>query len=257
MPRFLPKQVLLAACTLMFVSMVSGCVVPFYAYPTASFVPPVSVSAPLSEVHAFRVDCTRETGTAWDYLTPAGTDYDAKYKRLTEVPISKDGRISPLFMGAIASGRYVSGIGVEYTGHTTHTVSLVLYRPGFELVTIHGWEMLPTVNWRPCKDMRAQVKVLDELFPATEVCLGEESPEQQHALTFGLSEYGRLASLARQQDAVNLELATAIEVKAQELRERVNTHIPASVFSLNRGPIVQVNATEEDAVAIDRWMRWP
>jgi hypothetical protein len=206
----MPRTIVLAVL-LLFVPLLSGCLVPYCAYPTLAYTPKVKLESVASEVHAFRVDITRANADVDVFSASPG------YERLSEIPVTKTDEVPAQVKPSVSYGFVVIGIALNYLTHTSHSVAVRIYRPGYELVEIKSWDGMNKVTWKPAPDLEAQEKTLDALFPLKQLDPGCESAMHRSALLFGLAEYERLATLARSQDQQE-----RLTTKASKLRERVN-----------------------------------
>jgi hypothetical protein len=182
------KRVVLFATSLVLISTLSGCVIPF-GYPRLECTLPVKVESEGNDVHAFRVDFTRSQIDIGAWTAPGG-------ETLAEVPVTASDRIPAQIKSSLTYGVFVIGIAVNYFVETDHWVALRLYRPGFELVEIRSCELANRVLWKLAPGLEAQEKALDALFAYPEYYGSSPPPAHKAALLFGASEYERLASLA-------------------------------------------------------------
>jgi hypothetical protein len=184
----------LVVCLLCLFSL-SGCFIPNCVYPKLDHTPSVKFDAPANEVHAFRVDI-RNLKADLDFIQ--GTS--SVYERLAEVPVSKTNEVPSQTRPSVTSGFYMIGIALNYPIHTSHSVALRLYRPGYELCEIRSWEHVNRVTWKPATGLEAQEKALDALFPQKRLEPGSQSAKHREALLFGAAEYKRLAAAVRSRE---------------------------------------------------------
>jgi hypothetical protein len=167
---------------------VSGCV-PF-VYPTTSLTPLVSPGEDVGEVYAFRVD-TAKTRFFGHHL---GIDSDEH--TLTPISASNDLGVFPQGWIGLAWGGFY-GIGSWAGGWAnTHTVSVRLYRPGYELVEVHSWDFFPRVVWKETATPEDAMRELDRLLETRRIgAAGEKSNAApgREVLLWAAREYERLA----------------------------------------------------------------
>jgi hypothetical protein len=201
-------------------------------YPAVSVIPPPAFHEATSETHAFRVEHFNDGSGTWilkgwnaslcellpgeQYFPQVGLYLDSKY----------------------FGGTYTLGMEID----SSHQLAVRLYRPGWQTVELHSWEMLPTVTWVKAESLREQEMALDTLMsistsnaqgyepisPTPEEAAemkvrlfleaGSTSAAHRSALLFGASEYDRLATLARR-DPVDQAIQARLLKKAQMLRE--------------------------------------
>ncbi len=203
------KRALPLAICLLSLPYTGGCVVPYCAYPTLDFTPSVKLDTQLGEVRAFRVDITKPTADLSVFVGPV-------YERLTELPVMNTDEVAPQLKTSVTYGFVVIGIALNYLTHTSHSIALRLYRPGFELVEIKSWERVKRVYWKTAPDLDTQEKVLDVLLPLGLLEGGSTGAAHRESLLFGASEYDRLAAVA------SSDQQTRLKEKATKLRERAN-----------------------------------
>jgi len=189
--------------------LLSGCLVP-YVYPKLEYTPPVKLSEPASEIHAFRVDCSRLHVDVGEIVSECSS----------EIAISAVNEAPPQIKPSVTYGFAVLGIAVNYLVQKDHTVVIRMYRPGYALVEIKPGEHLDQIVWTPALDLESQEKALDRLLPpksddktqdsnswlsSRRLRSGSSSSAHRAALLFGASEYDRLAASAPQTDKIRLE----------------------------------------------------
>jgi hypothetical protein len=174
------------------------------------------LAAPADEVHAFRVDITRQNEDVGVCAT----------ERLSEIPARNTDEVPSQLRPGLISGFVVIGVAVNYVTYTSHSLALRLYRPGYALVEVASWEFDHRVTWQPAPRVEDQEKALDGLFPldrdATSPSIadshglanGSASPAHRRALLFGAAEYDRLGHQAESK-----ERAGRLARKAAALRE--------------------------------------
>jgi hypothetical protein len=201
------RAVLLAGIVLC-LPFLGGCLFPYCAYPKLDYTPSLRLDASPKEVHVFRVAITRPTADLSVFVGPV-------YERLSEVPASSTDEVPAQVKPSFTYGFVVIGVALNYLTHSSHSVAVRLYRPGYELVEIKSWERKHRVAWHPAPDLEAQETSLDTLLPLGLLEPGSKSAAHQDALLYGASEYERLAALTRSEDH-HARLAS----KARKLRER-------------------------------------
>ncbi|MBI3864080.1 MAG: hypothetical protein HY290_19530 [Planctomycetia bacterium] len=196
--------------------LLSGCVLPWCAYPTVSYTPRVNF-ANAGNVHAFRVDFTNATGDVSVFAPGPGTG------RLSRVTGNRDA-VSAQIKPAVSYGFVVIGVALNYLTFTDHTMAVRLYRPGFELVEIKSWESGREVAWTSAADLAAQEKALDNLFDQ----LDPDCKLRTHTecLEFGASEFERLS-----REAASAGDSQRLDAKARTLREFAGAQLVASAPS--------------------------
>lgn len=185
-----------------FLASAAGCIPLFYAYPSVSYVPGLSLGRAHDKVHVFRVDIT-------DDSSDGDAGKPGQYA-LRELPLPNSGFIAPQGKLAIDSGFYWNLIAISYTSHTEHTMRLRLYREGYDLIEIHPWQGA-SMLWHETADLAAQEKAVDQLLAPTEHSVwphrddenglgqlepGSYSQAHHNALVFAIHEYQRIAEEA-------------------------------------------------------------
>jgi hypothetical protein len=185
---------------LLCLSCLAGCL-PYCAGPSLSYTPAVEFAAPASEVHAFRVDITKEK-----------VDLDVFSKEcLSEIPAQNTDEVPAQLRPGVTSGLVVFGVAVNYVTCTSHSLALRLYRPGYDLVEVASWQLNNRVTWHAAAHLAAQEEAVDSLFPldrgdksmgqeSHRLANGSASPAHRQALLFGASEYDRLEHLVESKD---------------------------------------------------------
>jgi hypothetical protein len=207
------QRTLLLTAGLLFLPFLGGCIFPYCAYPRLDYTPGVKLDSPPNEVHAFRVDITRPIADMSMFVGPVPVD-----ERLSELPVTNTDEVPAQIKPSVTYGFVVIGIVLNYLTHTSHSIALRLYRPGYELVEIASWQRVNRVPWKRAADLEAQVKTLESLFPFGQLEAGSKSAAHRDALLFGASEYERLATIARSQDqqARLTGMATRLRERAEE-----------------------------------------
>jgi hypothetical protein len=229
----------LFAVILPLLPFMSGCIFPYCAYPTLGYTPNVAVGPETSTVHAFRVDSTREGADlgVFDFEKYGGDE------RFTEVPVTNTDEVPAQLKPAVSYGFVVFGVALNFLTHTSHSIALRLYRPGYEVVEIRSWELAQRVVWRPAPDLAAQEKALDDLMGARRLEPGSAAPAHKKALLFGAAEYERLAAVAQDKKASNRLMEQAALLR--KLAEATTREQASEVFADQR-------CLQRDAVKNDR-----
>ena len=191
-------------CSLCF----GGCMFPYCAYPALDYTPQVKIDAPPAQVRAFRVDISKPTGDMSLFRGPI-------FEYLSEIPVTNTDEIPAQIRPSVSYGFVVIGVALNYLTHTSYSVALRVYRPGYELVEIRSWEQVNRVVWKAVSDIDAQEKALDGLFIPDRLERGSKWVAHRAALTFGAGEYDRLAGAAE-----SVEQRARLAKKAATLRER-------------------------------------
>jgi hypothetical protein len=225
MKRLVVLLALLPQCT--------GCL--YYAYPTISTTPDLTVPNPDGSVHAFRVDVEQTT------RPPA---HAKREYTLMRIPIDQRGLIPGQLEVAHAAGVWNPlGFGdTKEHERSTYTMLVRFYRPGYQTREVQSWDKARHIDWVEARDLSAQERAVDNLLtlpissgmvqwtPATgpqtwwdykeiaathkEVPFGLQpgitSPSHRAALVFAATEYDRLA---------NSPMASGVNM--QPVRERL------------------------------------
>jgi hypothetical protein len=201
------RVVLLAVC-LLCLPLLSGCLC--CAYPRLDGTREVQLASPPTEVRAFRVDVTEDRVVVLWGMMSGDHSAPKSYRReaLSEVPVSDGGEVPWQLKASVSYSLLFPLFVVNAFEHSSHTLALRLYRPGYELVEIRSWEPTGPVVWKPVPDLEGGVLVLDRLFKGA---CGSRA-----ALLFGASEYERLAMTAGSREERKL-----IWRKGQVLRDAV------------------------------------
>ena len=188
--------------------VLAGCVCPYCAIPKLDYTPRVNLESEPDDVHAFRVDITRYTGSMSVFREAPASE------SLEELRVNDANEVHAQIKPSVRYGLVVIGIALNYLSYTTHSVALRLYRPGYELVEVRSWERGDQIEWRAAPGLSAQEIELDCLFPFWSLEPGSESRAHRKALIFGASEYERLAT-----NADSKADQTRLIGEANELRE--------------------------------------
>jgi hypothetical protein len=195
-----------------------GCVLP-YAAPALSYVPAYDLQCPSTEVHAFRVDVTR----THDTLKTTSCER-CQFTRLSVDGLAKTPVVSRF---SWSSGTGHVGPGGEI--HTSHTITVRVYRAGYEMIEINSWDQ-PSgkLIWKPAVNVAGQELALDDLFGlddgqrrdsrVRELEPGSKSTAHRDALLFGADEYQRLANDLAAKEGSYPALRERLLQKAARLR---------------------------------------
>jgi hypothetical protein len=140
-----------------------------------------------------------------------------RYECLTELPVTPTGTVPAQIKSSLSYGFVYPILVVNAFIHTSHSLALRLYRPGYELVEIESWDQVDRVVWKPVADLETQEKVLDALL-ANELFVGSSSAAHRDVLRFGVAEYTRLAA-ATQSSRERMRLATKARRLARDAAE--------------------------------------
>ena len=195
---------------LLVIPFMGGCVFPYCAYPTLDYIPSVKLESPSSDVHAIRIDIYKPTADLSVFDGPI-------YERLSKIEATSTDEIPAQLKPSFSHGLVVIGIAVNFLTHTSHSVAIRLYRPGYEVVEVKTWERVNRVVWKVALDLEAQEKAVDTLLPFGCLELGSKSPAHRDALFFGAAEYERLAANEPLKDH-----RTRLTKKADHLRKLAN-----------------------------------
>jgi hypothetical protein len=188
----LSRLVYIAVCALG-LQFCSGCIIP-YAYPKFAYTPALSVSAPSDEVRAFRVDYTID-----DVRNPW-----LREQRFSEIGLGRSGKVPAQVAAKADYGAAIFGVALNHVIHNGHSISVRLYRPGFQLNEVDAWDSGGPIEWKPAQDLAAQERVLEQLFPVDQIDSDYRAPAHRNALEFGAAEYDRLAAAVGDDDSIRL-----------------------------------------------------
>jgi hypothetical protein len=225
-----------AALTLCVLSVLPGCLIP-YGFPKVSQTPLLSLGNDPGEIHAFRVDITRE------FADISGVDNWT----FSEVSPWSMGWVLPQTKVSATYGIFVFGVALNYPVYMSHSLALRVYRPGFDLVELDSWDIPAEIVWKQAADLCSQERALDRLLlmsaeedenkprqwltVGSRLSPGSQSAEHRRVLLFGASEYERLASKATASGPESEAANSRLQSKAQELRKLADTEKPSPSFS--------------------------
>jgi hypothetical protein len=187
---------------------VAGCIFPYCVYPKLDYTPSAKLDAPVDDVRAFRVDITTETSVGFG---------GGGVQRLTQIPVTNTEDVSAQIKPSVSYGFVVIGVALNHITHTSYSMAVRVYRPGFELAEIKPWQRVQRLAWKAAPDLDAQENALDNLFPTFSLERGSKDAAHRDAMLFGAAEYERLAATASAP-----EQQERLARKAQELRDRAN-----------------------------------
>ena len=217
MGKFL--SILLASLTL----FATGCLVPYCVCPCVNFVPAAHVASSDDSVYAFRID-TREA-------TPYFPGPLQQTHQLTQIPIDTGGDVPAQLRLSCTRGFLAFFVALNYCTWHQDTISVRLYRPGYEIVELKSWALFHEIQWKPAETIEAQSKAIDDLV-AGNLELGGVAKEHREALLFAAKEYKRLADLVPNQDRRTVFERKELLDKAQKLEKRAQD--PTQRFWLER-----------------------
>jgi hypothetical protein len=191
----------------------SGCLCPYWVSPSVNYVPATRVSERNDSVHAFRVD-TRES-------TPYFPGPLHQTHQLTAISIDGSGEVPGQLSVSCTRGFLAFFVALNYVTWHQDTISVRLYRPGFETVELRAWAATSAVQWRTAAGVAEQCKAVDDLV-AGNLEPGGIAKEHQIALLFAADEYRRLAALISNQNPQMLANRQDILDKAEKLEKRAS-----------------------------------
>lgn len=220
-------------CGLISIIFLSGCVP--YGYPSFSRTPSVTINAPPSDVHAFRVDI--------DNFSFVGLDPAAE--QLTELRPAGD-QVNSQFQASTSWGLLSFPFGAMF--HHSKSLGLRLYRPGYETVDYKSWAMGGKAEWKPARDLAAQERALDDLLQGGTTLTDTMTPAQKNAYLYIASEYERFAAMSgpADQQARLAEKATKFRDLAKgEVKKKESTEqIAAAQSADSNKPAASTTATD-------------
>src|SRR5262249_15197797 len=182
---------------LLCLACLGGCL--YCAYPRIDYTPEVNLDAPASGVHVFRVDSTTEGVFPFSGFIHVPEDQLHRWNKtssssmLSEVCATPTETVPAQIKSSLSYGFVIPILVVNALLHTSHSMSLRLYRPGYELIEIKSWERPGQIVWKRAPDLESQEKVLDALMDG-QLTVGAGSPAHLNALLFVAAEFERLAA---------------------------------------------------------------
>lgn len=182
----MPSRTTLYVVALATLSFTTGCtgIPAAYVYPKISHFPATDLNASGTDVEAFLV----KTTCSWHQPCPGPANVPRQ--EVTRIPLSADAHTVShtslsleAFIGTLGPLCYGSGL--------EHSLKIVLYRPGYELVVLNPWEIRKAIDWKPATSIAAQEQAVDGLVAAAPF-----SPTQRRENLFVAEEYARLARMS-------------------------------------------------------------
>jgi hypothetical protein len=137
------------------VFFLSGCLLPYCVCPSMSFVSASRLGLPNDSVRAFRVD-TRES-------TPYFPGPLQQTNKLTEIPIDASGEFPAQWRISCSRGFLAFFVALNYCTWHQDTISVRLYRPGYDTVEIKSWTLFNDIQWKPAETIETQCRAIDDL----------------------------------------------------------------------------------------------
>jgi hypothetical protein len=219
---------------LVLVPNLAGCLA--YAYPDAVYTPQQPIENEDGSAHAFRVDIDRTDRKP----QPSTVEFT-----LMRIPIDRGGLVPSQLEVAPASGiwdpLHVAN-GAEHESNR-YTMTVRLYRPGYETKEIKAWDKARSPKWAPAPDLLSQEKAIDDLLAVPgeanvkgtwwdrreektpSLQPGSVSRSQHDALMFASGEYQRLASSPAAGTATMTAVRERLQQKAIYLRKYAETAV--------------------------------
>ena len=191
----------------------SGCLCPYWVSPSVSYVPVARAGGTGDSVRAFRVD-TRES-------TPYFPGPLHQTHQLAAIPVGTDGDTAGQLSLSCSRGFLAFFVALNYVTWHQDTISVRLYRPGFETVELRPWAATSAVQWKTAANVAEQCKAVDDLV-AGSLEPGGIAKDHQKALLFAAEEYRRLAALISNQDRQMLAKRQEVLDKAEKLEKRAS-----------------------------------
>jgi hypothetical protein len=235
--------------------MLSGCFSHGWAYPTASFVPAVSIAPAPQDVRAFRIDVKDDLYFHSMQRNDLFDEGEDDLYVMSEMTIRLGDRLCPQAKLAFDYG-WDSGASPAATTpfvrgwETNHTILVRLYRPGYKTVEIQSWQLAVNPDWKEAKALVSRERAIDDLVTTFErdarahakafinratndsgqrletprdsavfarLAPGSTSASHRAALIFAASEYELLAHAAT--DGADRDVTARVTQKALDLRK--------------------------------------
>jgi hypothetical protein len=211
---------------LVLVPNLTGCLA--YAYPDVVYTPQQPIENEDGSAHAYLVDIDRTDRKP----QPSTVEFT-----LMKIPLDTRGLVPSQLQIAPASGVWDPLHVMNAAEHEAnrYTMTVRLYRPGYETKEVKAWDKTRTPKWAPARDILSQEKAVDDLLavPADAGAKGtwwelKEKPSfqpgtvsksQHDALLFASSEYERLAKSPSAGAANMMAVRERLQQKAIFLRE--------------------------------------
>jgi hypothetical protein len=195
--------------------LLCSCVmVPIPPYPKLDYIPPSDVGSNSDDVKAYRVE-TRNNSILFFKLLNS-------HKTVSEIPISNN-HTEAQFQGSWNAG--FGWIGIVGDGwYWNHSLSVRLYRPGYDLVELTPWDLFSPIKWAPAKDLKAQEKAIEDLlsiqWQLNKIVIGPlkwlerlSDENEIRVFLFAASEYERIAKMTN-----DPEYSKELSMKADIIR---------------------------------------
>jgi hypothetical protein len=140
--------------------VLSGCMGIGFAYPTASFIPGVSLGSAPQEVRAFRVDVKDDTCRAVPGKPPVAED--DRYE-MEEITLRFGQWLCPQAKLAVDYSWQSLGDDPHSEQNTHHLLLIRLYRSGYKTVEIPAWDLASNPDWQPISTLVEQERSVDDL----------------------------------------------------------------------------------------------
>lgn len=191
----------------------SGCVIPYSAYPKVDFIPSTRLESE-NDVLAFRVVTTTTHHKPLGSNGPSEPSYE---DRLAVIYATHTDELPAQTKSSLSYGFVMIGIAINWSHSETQSMSIKLFRPGYETVELKSWQSTNRIGWKSATDLGSQETALNELFGRNKLAMGSSDAKHRESLLFGAREYERLAS-------ANPDPTTADRLKkrASALRKRAD-----------------------------------
>lgn len=194
----------------------SGCLFPYWVSPSVNYVPPAHIKDSADSVRAFRVDTRESTPYAvTTYMTDGRLRQTHEF---TEIPVSAHGDTPGQLQVSCTRGFLAFFVALNYITWRQDTVSLRLYRPGYETVELRPNTEKVVVDWKTAANVLEQLKAVDDLV-AGNLEPGGIALEHQKALRFAAQEYRRVGTLISKGDPQLLAKREEAFAKAENLEK--------------------------------------
>jgi hypothetical protein len=133
----------------------TGCLA--YAFPDIVYTPQQPIDNETGGAHAFRVDIDMTERKP----KPSTVEFT-----LMRIPIDRGGLVPSQLEVAPATGVWDPlhvGNGAEHESNR-YTMTVRLYRPGYETKELKAWDKARTPKWAPARDLLSQEKAVDDLL---------------------------------------------------------------------------------------------
>jgi hypothetical protein len=138
--------------------LLCGCFAIGWAYPTAAFVPAISLGT-AQDVRAFRID-VKDDRILHPEHSPGSEKLENDYYVISEMTARIGERLYPQAKLAVDYGQVSSpSVGRE----TTHLLLVRLYRPGYKTIEIQPWQLSVNPEWQAATTPAARERAIDDL----------------------------------------------------------------------------------------------